>query len=216
MQKQQLTPKVQKNLPGRAFQIMKKQKFAKARELPMQRRETTFPEAQEPLQEKQKPKRILGTQWRKWWAKSTLQLLSTLCSYMPCLQPHLPVAGSLFSSFFPVTLPATIWPPPCFAFTKTVLWETAGMSTKGLKAFWEARWSGKSGAGLGSCCRRTKQGSCRKFAGTADYRFWHWTLQSCLMIIKIMFSTVKIHFCMLCVHVTEKRLCQLLWMCCSL
>lgn len=52
MQKQQLMWQVQKDLPARAFQSVKKQRFEKASELPMQRRETTFPEAQEPLQEK--------------------------------------------------------------------------------------------------------------------------------------------------------------------
>lgn len=45
-------PQVQKDLSARVFQSMKKQKFEKARELPMQRRETTLPEAQEPLQGK--------------------------------------------------------------------------------------------------------------------------------------------------------------------
>lgn len=63
----------------------------------------------------------------------------------------------------------------------------------------------KSWADLGSHHRRTQQGSCRKFAGTAVYSFWNWTLQSCLMVIKTMLSTVKIHFCMLCVHVTGKK-----------
>lgn len=43
-------PQVQKDSP--AFQSMNKQKSEKASELPMQRRETTFPEAQESLQEK--------------------------------------------------------------------------------------------------------------------------------------------------------------------
>lgn len=60
-------------------------------------------------------------------------------------------------------------------------------------------------ADLGSHSRRTKPGSCRKFAGTAIYRFGNWTFQSCLKIIKMMLSTVKINFCVLGAHVIEKK-----------
>lgn len=41
---------IQKDSPARAFQNMSKQKFEEHGHLPMQRRETTFPDAQESLQ----------------------------------------------------------------------------------------------------------------------------------------------------------------------
>lgn len=41
---------IQKDFPVGAFQSMNKQKFEKHSHLPMQRKETTFPDAQESLQ----------------------------------------------------------------------------------------------------------------------------------------------------------------------
>lgn len=122
----------------------------------------------------EKPHSILGTQWSKWWVKFTLQLLPTLSSYVPCLHPHLPAEGSLLSSLSPATLPAIIRPPPFLAFTKTVMWKTAVTSTKGLQAYWEARWRTaweKVELIYEVVVEEPKQGSHRNFAGTAVCRF---------------------------------------------